>query len=148
MKKELTRAIMAMSCLAILLTSMVPAYSQAHSERQPGPDPMEIYLQVGIDADQEAKIRSLVNKFEDDASKRSQEVFRLSKQIFELSMQPDPDGSAVMDAQAEINKIQNQSANEKLILLLKIRHVLKPDQKNKLVQIIRTRQQARAKTTN
>lgn len=147
MRKDFTRAVIAVSCLGAMLVPVVPAYSQVQGERS-GHDPMEIYLQSGIDSDQEAKIRSLVTKFEDAASKRSQEVYRLSKQIMELSLQPDPDSRAIMDAQAEINKIQNQAANEKLILLLRVRQTLTPDQKRKLVQIMRSRQQARARTAN
>jgi Spy/CpxP family protein refolding chaperone len=53
-----------------------------------------------------------------------------------LSLKPDPDEQAVISKQEQISKIQADMAMERIKLLLKIRHLLTADQKQRLVELM------------
>jgi Spy/CpxP family protein refolding chaperone len=56
-----------------------------------------------------------------------------------LSLQPSPDEQTVLAKQEEINKVQSEQALERTKLMLKIRSILNPDQRQKLVQLMQQR---------
>ena len=104
---------------------------------KPEKDPIAIYRQAGIDSDQEGEIRKLVKNFESAHRVRLKIVFRLIKEMRDLQFQPDPSSEEVLAKQDEINQITAKITVERVKLMLKIRSVLNPRQKQKLVQILK-----------
>ena len=112
----------------------------APSEGPGGPrsrDPLSIYREAGINADQESQIKELANQFEQANATRLQSVMALLQEMKELSLKPDPDEQAVIAKQEQISKFQAEMGMERIKLLLKIRHVLNAEQKQKLVEIMK-----------
>jgi len=100
-------------------------------------DPLSIYRAAGIDAEQEKQIHNLVKDFESESVPRMDALHKLLKEMRELSLQPLPEESAVLAKQDEINHAQNELANTRVKLLLKIRNSLKPEQRDKLVNLMK-----------
>lgn len=97
-------------------------------------DPLAIYREAGIDSNQEGQIKQLAKEFEDANAVRLQNVMSQLQQMKALSLKPDPDEQAVITLQEQISKIQAEMAMERIKLLLKIRKLLNPDQKQRLVE--------------
>jgi Spy/CpxP family protein refolding chaperone len=100
-------------------------------------DPLAIYRAAGIDSEQENQIHTLVKDFESESGPRMDTLHKLLKEMRELSLQPLPEESAVFAKQDEINHAQNELANARVKLLLKIRNSLKPEQREKLVSLMK-----------
>jgi Spy/CpxP family protein refolding chaperone len=101
-----------------------------------GRDPLAIYREAGINADQETSIKDIVKEFESANSVRIDKMRNLLNDMRSLSLQPAPEEDKVLAKQDEINKVQAEVSNERIKLLLKIRAVLKDDQKKKLVDLM------------
>lgn len=97
-------------------------------------DPLAIYREAGIDSNQEGQIKQLAKEFEDANAVRLQNVMSQLQQMKALSLKPDPDEQAVIALQEQISKIQAEMAMERIKLLLKIRKLLNPEQKQRLVE--------------
>lgn len=102
-------------------------------------DPVAIYKEAGIDKQQESRIRQMAREFEDMQAVRLKRLSNLSLQLKAISLETDPDEKDAMAKQDEINKALNEMANARLKLLLDIRQVLDHDQKERLVQLLRSR---------
>jgi len=130
----------ALFSMALVLFVMSPSVVQAQGQPggPPGParDPIAIYRAAGCSPEQEAQIRELAKSFEELARAKGQQVVGLWKDMRNLSLQPDPEPSAIMAKQDEINKVNSDMATEKMKLMLSIRKVLTPDQKQRLVQLM------------
>ena len=99
-------------------------------------DPLSIYREAGINSDQENQIKELAKQFEEANATRLQSVMTQLQEMKELSLKPDPDEQAVIAKQEQISKLQAEMGMERIKLLLKIRHVLNAQQKQKLVEIM------------
>ena len=97
-------------------------------------DPLAIYKEAGIDADQEKKIRQFAKDFEDGQRVRLKLMANLLRDMRALQMQPDPDEKKAIAKQEEINKVQSEMGLERIKLVLKIRSIMNFDQKQKLIQ--------------
>ena len=100
------------------------------------PDPLTIYREAGVSTDQENQIRSLVKGFEEETTSHIDSLRKMLKEMRDLSLQPQPDESAVLAKQDQINQTQNQIATGRIKLLLKIRAMLSKEQKQKLVDLM------------
>ncbi len=114
------------------LIRSLPSTAQAAESN----DPIFIYRQAGINSDQEDKIRKLAQTFEGQQRVRSKKIMDLVVQMRGLQLQPDPNADEVLGVQNEINKLGGEMALDRIKLLLDIRKVLTPDQKQKLVAIL------------
>lgn len=99
-------------------------------------DPLALYRMAGINAEQEEQIRKLAKDFEDSQRVRVKSVIVLYKELKVLQLQPDPNETAVIAKQEEVNKVSSEMATERVRLLLKVRKVLTPDQRKKLVSLL------------
>lgn len=106
------------------------------------PDPLMIYKQAGIDQDQEKKIRALILSFDNLIHEKIGRMKQLRSDMNTLSFQTDPDESVVMAKQAEMNKLNNEVSNERLKMMLKIRGIMTPPQKQKLVELMKQAMQS------
>lgn len=106
-------------------------------QASPQADPIYIYKLAGIDSEQEGEIRKLVKDFESAQRVRIKVLINLVKDMRGLQLQPSPVEDEVLDKQDEINKVTSNTATERVKLMLKIRSILTPQQKQKLVGLIK-----------
>lgn len=134
----------AASLLAVTAASSTAALAQGQEGAPQSPDPVAIYKQAGANEEQEGEIRRLAKSFEDGQRVRLKTLVGLIKAMSELQLQPTPNDDEVLAKQDEINKLSNEMATERVKLLLKVRKVLKPEQRDKLVGIIKEGKQKAA----
>jgi Spy/CpxP family protein refolding chaperone len=136
-----TKKLFALCLTALLLASgSGAAFAQGGDggggQADPNQDPLALYRMSGINADQEEQIRKLAHEFEDAQRVRAKSLLALLAQIRVLSLQPDPPEDQLLLTQTEVNKVTGDMAIERQKLLLKVRKVLTPDQRKKLVAIM------------
>lgn len=102
-------------------------------------DPLELYKKAGINSEQESEIIKLMKGFESAHKVRMKSLFGLMKDMRSLQLQPFPSEEEVLEKQEEINKLSGDIATERIKLMLKIRKLLTPPQRQKLVQLVRIR---------
>lgn len=107
-------------------------------------DPLDIYKEAGINKEQEDKIRRMAKEFEDQQKVRLKRLLGYIEDMQELQMKPDASETEVMGKQSQINSLNAEIANNRIKLLLDIRSLMQPEQKEKLVVLIKERK-ARAK---
>lgn len=100
-------------------------------------DPLSVYVAAGIDAAQHAQITELASQLEQTNIGRSHEIMDLIKEIRVLSLQPDLDEKKIIAAQNKINELQGLMALDRLKLNMKVRKLLTPEQRMKLVAVIK-----------
>lgn len=138
----------------LLTLSMLPPSVVLADEQQAGAaaprerDPVAIYVTAGANHEQAQQIRELGKEFEDSLKVRWQLMSNLQKQMRDLSLQPDPDEKTVVAKQEEINKVGAEMASSRIQLMLKIRSILNAEQKQKLVELMQPRTQAKAGSAN
>jgi Spy/CpxP family protein refolding chaperone len=99
-------------------------------------DPLAAYKAVGINKEQEAKLQTLIGDFRKLAVAKSQEMDGMMRDMRGLSIKPDPDEAAVVAKQTQLNKLNSDMAIEQVKLIVRMRKVLTPDQKKKLVALM------------
>lgn len=121
--------------LAALLAagSMMLIPNSVHAQA----DPLSVYVKAGIDGSQHAQITDLASQLEQTNISRSHEIMDLIKEIRALSLQPDLDEKKILAAQNKINELQGAMAIDRLKLNMKVRKLLTPEQRTKLVSIIK-----------
>lgn len=100
-------------------------------------DPLHIYKLAGIDNEQEEAIKKLVTAFESKAHQDAIELLKLIDEMREFSTIPDPKPKDVMAKQAQINKLHASMSNNRIKLMLDIRKVMRKEQKEELVKILK-----------
>lgn len=136
--------ILAAVALAVLATTSAARAQQPQGPAE-GEDPVAIYKEAGINADQEGQIRKLAREFESAQRVRSKTVYGYLREMSEIQLEPDPAEEKVLAKQKEINDITATMANERVKLMLKIRAILTPEQKQRLVKLIKERAEAAAR---
>ncbi len=120
------------SALAWLI-ALAPNVVRAES----GADPLSLYVQAGIDPSQHAQITELGTQLEQTNIGRSHEILDLINNLRQLSLQPDLDEKKILSTQNRINDLQAAMAIDRLKLNMKIRRLLTPEQRTKLVSLIK-----------
>ncbi len=113
---------------------MLLAANVVHAQEQ---DPFAIYVKAGIDPSQHAQITELATQMEQANIGRSLEIMDLIKDIRTLSLQPDLDEKKILAAQNKINDLQGAMVMDRLKLNMKVRKLLTPEQRVRLVSIIK-----------
>ena len=125
--------------LAIVAPQMVLSQGQPSGAGGPQQDALAIYRAAGADEAQLAKIREAASQFQTSAQARAKQMMALMSDMRNLSLQTDPDQASVLGKQEEMNKLQNEQSTERIKLMLTIRTLLNPAQKQKLVQLMQQR---------
>lgn len=102
-------------------------------------DPLDIYREAGISKEQELKIRQMAKEFEDVQRVRLKTLFGYLEDMQEYQLKPDPAEAEVMAKQTQINNLRTEISNGRIKLLLDIRALLSPEQKEKLVALLKER---------
>ena len=85
------------------------------------------------------KLRKLIKEFETAHRVRLKTLYQHMKDLRDLQLEPDPKEEVVLKKQEDINQVSNVIATERIKLMLKIRKVLTPQQKQKLVALVKLR---------
>jgi hypothetical protein len=99
-------------------------------------DPMAIYRGSGVNPVEERKIRQLAQEFETMQRVRHKLLSNLLEEMRQFEFETDPNATAVLAKQEEINKLSALMANERIKLLLAIRDIMKYDEKQRLVDTL------------
>ena len=138
MKKASCRMVLALSVAAFTLCPA--AFAQPGGEQaKANSDPLALYKNAGIDSEQEGEIRKLMKEFESAHRVRLKSLFGMIKQMRNLQLQPNPNEEQVLELQEEINKASGVIATERIKLMLKIRKLLSPMQRQRLVKLVRVK---------
>jgi len=105
-------------------------------------DPIEIYRDAGANEAQTERIKTLAEQMQSVNADRAREIMGLIRDIKNLSLQPDLDEKKLLADQTRINNLQAAMALERTKLLIKVRKLLTPPQREKLVVLMRQRRDA------
>ena len=105
-------------------------------------DPVAIYKEVGINAEQESSIRKLAQDYDQENSVRLQSLAKMLQELKDMAYQTTLNETAMLAKQDEINKLQSEMALKRIKLVIKIRAVLTPPQNEKLVAALQSRVRA------
>lgn len=103
-------------------------------------DPVLIYREAGATEEQEAKIRQLAKEFEKAGKVRIERLRNLTRQITELSFEPEIDENKILALQDEINELQNALNRDRIKLMLKIRSSLTLETKTRLIELLKRKE--------
>ncbi len=137
MKSNKFFALMTAALLTVGATGSASA--QGGGEGQVDPrmqDPLALYKMAGINSEQEEQIKSLAKDFESTQRVRVKSLVALYQQLKQIQLQPDPPEDQAIAKQEEINKLTGEMSTDRIKLLLKVRKVLTPDQRVKLIAIM------------
>jgi Spy/CpxP family protein refolding chaperone len=131
------KAILVIAFLALSTTpSVVLAQGSADSN-----DPVAIYKEAGINADQESNIRKLAQEYDQQSAVKLKTLNGLLHELRTLAYQPVLDANALLAKQEQINKLQSEMATGRIQMVIKIRTILTASQNEKLANILQARMQ-------
>jgi Spy/CpxP family protein refolding chaperone len=136
---------------ALFIIAVLPPLLAHTAEPEDGAekrDPVLIYREAGATAEQEAKIRQFAQEYDKEARVRVERLRNLSRQMKELSYEPEIDEKKVLTMQDEINQLQNALSTDRIKMMLKIRGSLNTEQRTKLVELLKEREQNQSNKTS
>ncbi|MBY0357654.1 MAG: periplasmic heavy metal sensor [Candidatus Obscuribacterales bacterium] len=116
--------------------------SAVFAQGTPKSDPVLIYREAGVNAEQESQIRQAAQDFERPARVRIERLNNLAKALHDLSFEPEPDENKILSMQEEMNQVQSGLNMDRIKLMLQIRKFMSLEQKQKLVQLMRQKEAA------
>jgi Spy/CpxP family protein refolding chaperone len=122
---------------------MAPCAVQAQDAAPPH-DANGIYAQTGADQAELDKIRTIGLDFENKAKGNYQSLMDAVKDMQNLSLDPTLDETKLLATQDKINKLTTEMSTDRIKQLIACRKVLTPDQRVKLVEILKKRREANA----
>jgi len=102
-------------------------------------DPVAVYKEAGITAEQESTIRKLAQEYDQESAVRLQSLAQMLTELKDMAYKPVLDENAMLAKQGEINKLQSEMAIQRIKLVIKIRSLLSPAQNEKLVAALQNR---------
>lgn len=103
-------------------------------------DPVLIYREAGVNAEQESQIRRAAQDFEKPAKVRIERLSNLAKTLHDLSFEPELDENKILTLQEEMNQVQSGLNMDRIKLMLQIRRIMSLEQKQKFVQLMRQKE--------
>ena len=125
--------------LIVALLAIIIATPSAVLAQTGDSDPVAVYKQAGINAQQESTIRKMAQDYDQESAVRLKALGALLHELRTLAYQPILDGNAVLAKQAQINKLQSEMATDRIQMIIKIRSTLTTDQNEKLADILKNR---------
>lgn len=124
--------------LSICALSLIPPAVLSQGAGEAG-DPVAIYKQAGINADQESAIRKLAQDYDQENSVKMESLAQMLQALRDMAYQKTLNESGMLAKQDEINKLQSDMALQRIKLVIKIRGLLTPTQNEKLVTALQNR---------
>ncbi len=135
MIKRFGQNVLAVSFLALLLSSGQPVCSQAADDATKE-DPLAIYRATGIDKSQEQKLSALLREFQSLTLAKGEVMIRLMNEMRAMSLQATSSEAQALAKQTEINQLHDEMSLERIKLVFRLRALLTSDQKGKLVELM------------
>ncbi len=102
-------------------------------------DPVAIYKEAGISAEQESAIRKLAQNYDQENAVKLESLAQMLQDLRDMAYQKTLNESGMLAKQEEINKLQSDMAMQRIKLVIKIRGLLTPAQNEKLVTALQSR---------
>jgi Spy/CpxP family protein refolding chaperone len=102
-------------------------------------DPVAVYKEAGINAQQESSIRKLAQEYDQESAVKLKALGGLLQELKTLAYQPVLDGNALLAKQEQINKLQSEMSIDRIQMVIKIRNILTANQNEKLANILQSR---------
>src|SRR5580704_8246603 len=99
------RAMLIVAFLALFATPLAFAENADNAE-----DPVAVYKEAGINAQQESSIRQLAQEYDQESAVKLKALGELRHKLRELAYQPSLNSSALLAKQEQINKLQSEMA--------------------------------------
>jgi len=104
-------------------------------------DPVAIYKEAGINAEQESSIRKLAQEYDQESAVKIKTLTSLLQELKTLAYRPVLDGNALLAKQEQINKLQSEMSVQRIQMVIKIRGILTASQNEKLANLLKARMQ-------
>ncbi len=134
--------------LSLILTTSIlnPALAQSPGGQagSSGNDPLQLFIEAGINNEQESKMRQMANQFEETVKAKNAEAGQWFTQLKQYTLEPNPDEYKYLHCQEEINKIHSEVSMLHAKFILSLRSVLTQPQKEKLVALMQQHLQQQA----
>lgn len=127
----------AVSVVALSAPQMVLA-------QQSGTDPLALYKEAGANEEQQKKISAAAKEFQDLAQGAKKRLDGIQQRMDALQMTPLPDEKAVLENQEQLNKLIGELNIARAKMMVKARAILTPEQREKVVEIIKKHRAAGA----
>jgi Spy/CpxP family protein refolding chaperone len=128
----------AIVAFSLCTSSLVPSAVLSQTEGEAN-DPVAIYKQAGINADQESSIRKMAQDYDQENSVKLQSLAQMLQDLRDMAYQKNLNEPGMLAKQEEINKLQSDMALQRIKLVIKIRALLTPAQNEKLVAALQSR---------
>ena len=135
------------NCLiaAIVLAGSIFLAPQAvRAQDAPAHDANGIYAATGADKGELDKIKTIGTDFESRARANYNLLMLAAKDMQSLSLEPTLDEDKLLTTQEKINKITADMSTDRIKQLIACRKILKPDERAKLVELLKKRREANA----
>jgi Spy/CpxP family protein refolding chaperone len=99
-------------------------------------DPVAIYKEAGINAEQESSIRKLAEEYDQESVVKIKALGGLLQELRTLAYQSVLDSNALLAKQEQINKLRSEMEMQKIQMVIKIRSILTASQNEKLANIL------------
>jgi Spy/CpxP family protein refolding chaperone len=124
---------------------MAPYSVRAQDANAPSAhDALEIYAATGADQASLDKIRAIGQDFEKKAQINYQSLMEAVRQMQAMSQSPSLDEEKILSTQDKINKLTGEMSTDRIKQLIAVRKTLTPDQRVKLVELLKKRREANA----
>lgn len=133
-KRTSAKAIL--SSVALVFLTMAATPPVVLSQGADNTDPVAIYKQAGINAEQESSIRKLAQDYDQADGVRMKTLGGLLQELRTMAYQSVLDGEAMLAKQDQINKLQSEMSMQRIKLVIKVRSILTPAQNEKLATIL------------
>ena len=126
--------------VALLVSIATPSVVLAQGGGGPDAgDPVAIYKEAGINAEQESSIRKLAQEYDQESAVKLKALGGLLQELRSLAYQPVLNANALLAKQEQINKLQSEMATGRIQMVIKIRGILTASQNEKLASILQSR---------
>jgi len=127
--------------IAILTLIATPSVvlAQDSSNAPDTNDPIAVYKEAGINAQQESSIRKMAQDYDQESAVKLKALGELRQELKTLAYQPVLDGNALLAKQEQMNKLQSEMSIDRIQMVIKIRGILTPSQNEKLANILQSR---------
>jgi Spy/CpxP family protein refolding chaperone len=132
--KKLTQLIAAASLAAVCLA---PYSVQAQPKDF---DPMGIYKEAGANEAQIQQITNNAHDYEKIARVMQKRAHDIQTRMHAISLQPLPDEKAALSTQSELDHLISEISAARIKMMVKARQILTPDQREKLITILKKRE--------
>ena len=139
MKYKAIGSVVLLAAIAIFVSTPQAVLAQNGSHAADANDPVAVYKEAGIDAQQESTIRKMAQDYDQESAVKIKALASLLQELKTLAYKPVLDGKALLAKQDQVNKLESEMGMDRIQLVIKTRSILTPGQNQKLATILQNR---------